>query len=225
MRILIVEDNRKLAGLLAEALTRRGFSCDVAHSLADAELAMSLGTFDALVLDQGLPDGDGRAWLADHARTGLPMPVLILSARSSLNDRVAGLDSGADDYVVKPVDVEELSARLRALLRRPNARESVVLTSGRLTFDPAQRLAAVDGNPLELSRREASLLELLLRRVGRVVGREALDQALYSFDDAVSPNALEAVVSRLRRKLETAGEHDRLHTVRGVGYLLAAPRD
>ncbi len=144
----------------------------------------------------------------------------MLTARGGLEDRIAGLDAGADDYLVKPVDIEELAARVRALLRRPGPRAMNLLESGALRFDPVTREARIEDRVIELSRREADLLELLMRRLGSVVVREAIENALYSFNEPVTPNAVEAIVSRLRRKLEEAGLAGQLHTVRGVGYML-----
>lgn len=219
MRILIVEDAVRLAKLLAEALSGQGFACDLAHSLAEAEDALAAATYDAIVLDLGLPDGDGLDWLRARRRADLP-PVLALTARGTLEERVAGLDAGVDDYLTKPFAAEEVAARLRALLRRPGPRAASVLATGPLRFDAAARRATVDGAALDLSRRELDLLELLMRRAGAVVSKDAIETGLYAFDAAVTPNAVEAVVSRLRKHLDDAGASGMLHTVRGVGYLL-----
>jgi len=218
-RLLVIEDNERLATLIAEGLAGLGYRSDIAHSLADADAALAVAAFDALVLDLGLPDGDGLDWLRARQPGGGP-PALILTARGGLEDRVAGLDAGADDYLVKPFSVEELAARLRALLRRPGRRAEPVLKVGAIRYDTVSRSASVGGRPLDLARREADLLELLLRRAGQVVRRRSIEDALYRFDEAVTPNALEAIVSRLRRKLDEAGAVGQLHTVRGVGYLL-----
>jgi two-component system response regulator QseB len=220
MRILVIEDNRRLADLVCAGLSRRGFACDIAESLAVADTALALAGYDAMVLDLGLPEGDALAWLRDRQGSGRLPPTIIQTARGSVDDRIVGLDAGADDYVVKPVDPEELAARLRALLRRPGHRVLPVLELGPLLFDVATRVGRCCGRPLDLARREADLLELLMRHAGTVVRRRAIEDALYSFDAAVTPNAVEAVISRLRRKLEEAGGHGLLVTVRGVGYLL-----
>lgn len=220
MRLLIVEDNERLAGLIAEGLGRRGFICDMAPDLATAEDSLAGAEFDAIILDLGLPDGDGLAWLQHQRAMRQLLPALMLTARGGLEDRIAGLDAGADDYLVKPVDMEELAARIRALLRRPGPRAVSVLESGPLRFDPVTREARLDDRVIDLSRREADLLELLMRRLGSVVVRDAIENALYSFNEPVTPNAVEAIVSRLRRKLEDAGLAGQLHTVRGVGYML-----
>lgn len=162
------------------------------------------------------------------ASTGSPVvanisrcrPAIIQTARGALEDRVTGLDAGADDYVVKPVEVDELAARIRALLRRPGVRTQPVIEVGTLCFDTASRSASIADRNVDLSRREADLLELLMRRAGTVVHRDVIENALYSFNDPVTPNAVEAAVSRLRRKLDEAAMPGTLHTVRGVGYML-----
>ncbi|MAC37990.1 MAG: DNA-binding response regulator [Maricaulis sp.] len=218
MRVLIIEDNERLSLLLAEGLARRGFSCDAAGSLAEADDFLAVTGYDALVLDLGLPDGDGVDWLraltADHA------PVLVLTARASIGERVTGLDAGADDYMVKPADPDEIAARLRALLRRPGTRDPARIEVGALHFDPAGREARFRDTPLRLGRREAALLETLMRRPDAVVPRETIENAIYSWDETVSANALEAVASRLRRRLAEAGAGGLVHVVRGVGYYL-----
>lgn len=218
-RLLIIEDNDRLARLIAEGLGPRGYRCDVAASLADGNAALAAGRFDAIVLDLGLPDGDGLDWLRARHPAGEP-PALILTARGGLEDRINGLDAGADDYLVKPFALDELAARLRAMLRRPGRRTETVLRVGDIAYDTANRVASVAGRTLDLARREADLLELMIRKAGQVVRRPAIEDALYRFDEAVTPNAIEAIVSRLRRKLDEAGATGQLHTVRGVGYLL-----
>ena len=224
MRLLIVEDEDALAGLLRDALERAGFAVDVTDSIAAAEENLKLAVYEAVILDRGLADGDGLALLRAMRRRGSSLPVLILTARDAPEDRVAGLDTGADDYVVKPFHMDELISRMRALLRRPNAALGVELRLGNLTLSTATRIARVGDVPMPLSVRETSLLELLLRRHGSVVRREAIDEGLYGFDNPTGPNALEVLVHRLRRRLEEAGSTAAIHTVRGVGYLLGAPR-
>jgi two-component system response regulator QseB len=220
MRILVIEDNERLARLMVDGLHRRGFSCDIALRLSDADDAMASAVYDAIILDLGLPDGDGVAWLAAARRYRNMPPAIVQTARGALEDRVLGLDAGADDYVVKPVEVEELAARLRALLRRPGLRAQTVVEVGSLRFDTARRTAHVGDLEIELSRREADLLELLMRRAGAVVRREVIENALYNFHEQVTPNAVEAAISRLRRKLEDARMRGVLQTIRGVGYIL-----
>jgi len=219
VRILIVEDAVRIAALLSEALAKHGFVSDRASTLAAADDALAAADYEAVVLDLGLPDGDGLDWLRRKKGAVMP-PILALTARATLDARIAGLDAGVDDYLVKPFAAEEVAARLRALMRRPGPRAALVLQSGPLSLDVAARRAWVSGAPLDLSRRELDLLELLLRRAGAVVSREAIETALYSFNDEVTPNAVEAAVSRLRRHLDEAGASGMLHTVRGVGYIL-----
>ncbi|MBR0551844.1 response regulator transcription factor [Stakelama marina] len=220
MRVLVVEDNERLARLTCEGLRNAGFAADPAGDLEAADEALAAANFDALILDLGLPDGDGLKWLRDRRQSRSIPPALVLTARGALEDRVAGLDAGADDYLVKPFELAEVAARLRALLRRPGARGDVELVIGPIRFDTNRREAVAHGERLELARREADLLELLMRKAGSVVRRQTIEDALYSFDASVTPNAVEATVSRLRRKLEQADCGDMLHTVRGVGYLL-----
>lgn len=220
MRILIVEDNVRLAALMLEGLRHHGFSCDLAHDLDTADSAVRTVDYDAILLDLGLPDGDGLDWLRSFRQDGTRPPALVVTARGALEDRVSGLDAGADDYLVKPFEMEELAARIRAMLRRPGGRAPAMLQTGALSFDLATRSVRLGDQLLDLSRREAALLELLMRRAGSVVQRETIEASLYSFNEPVTPNAVEAVVSRLRRKLEDAGAGGLLHTVRGVGYLM-----
>ncbi|MDE2596027.1 MAG: response regulator transcription factor [Sphingomonadales bacterium] len=220
MRILIVEDNARMAELIAGGLSDRGYACDVAGDLGAAEDSLASAHFDLILLDLGLPDGNGLDWLRRSNRRALP-PVIVLTARTSLEDRVDGLDAGADDYLPKPFEMSELAARVRAILRRPGTRAEPVIEVGELRFDAASHTAHAGEVRLDLSRREANLFELLMRRAGQVVRRAQIEEALYTFDEAVTPNAIEANVSRLRRKLEDAGTLNRLHTIRGVGYLLS----
>lgn len=216
-RILVVEDNERLAGLIADGLGLQGHVCDAVNTLGAATDALHDAPFDGIVLDLGLPDGDGIDWL--RARRAPRPPILVLTARDALEDRIRGLDAGADDYLPKPFAMSELAARLRALLRRPGARQDALLGLGNVTFDPASQRVAVGGMTLELTRREAALIELLMRRADQVVRRAVIESSLYTFDEAVTPNAVEANVSRLRRKLEDAGAELELHTIRGVGYM------
>lgn len=219
-RILVVEDNGRLALLIAEGLTAQGHVCDVVQTLEGATDSLREAPFDGVVLDLGLPDGDGVDWLRTK-RHSVP-PVLVLTARDALEDRIRGLDAGADDYLPKPFAMSELAARLRAVLRRPGGRQDATLTLANLAFDPASLCVSVDETVLDLTRRETALAELLLRRTGQVVRRSVIENSLYTFDEAVTPNAVEAVVSRLRRKLEDAGAAVELHTIRGVGYMARA---
>ena len=221
MRLLLVEDNDRLAQLVVKGLSEAGFTVDRVARLDEAAAALAAGKFDTVVLDLSLPDGDGGAWLRERRAAGDKLPVLMLTARASTGDKVKGLNSGADDYLAKPFEMEELVARLKALLRRPGGVLGLTLELGRLSFDTVHREAAVVGRRLSLSASELTLLELLLRRAGRVVPRRLLEEGLYGFDDDVGPNSLEAHVSRLRKKLEAAEAGVQIHTLRGVGYLAA----
>ena len=221
MRILVVEDEGELAILVRSALERAGFAVDLAPDLTLADDHIALTAYDALVLDLALPDGDGLALLRRLRARGSTLPVLVLTARDAADDRVTGLDSGADDYLAKPFHMAELIARIRALLRRPGALLGVTLSLGNVVLDTTTRQARVAGSDIGLSVREAALLELLLRRQSYVVPREVLEQKLYSFDAQLGSNAMEVLVHRLRRKLTEAGATPCVHTVRGVGYLLA----
>ncbi len=216
MRILIVEDDTAIAEGVAALLRVQGHGCDVCATLACASRALQAEPFDLVLLDRGLPDGDGIDWLRARRAAGLHAPVLVLTARDALADRVAGLDSGADDYLVKPFAPEELLARMRVALRRSAGQAEAVLRHGALRVDPAARAVWRDGQPVALRAKEFALLWALLRARGRVLTRAQLEQALYGFDDTVESNALEVYVHHLRRKL---GE-DLIQTVRGVGYTI-----
>jgi len=220
LRILLVEDEPEMAAALGAALKNYDMVVDHFSTLTDAEEAVSLNTYAAVLLDRQLPDGDGLALLAKLRAKGQGVPVIVLTARGDLVDRVAGLNAGADDYLGKPFAVEELLARLRAVLRRPAGVASEIVTFGRLSFDFGLRDASVDDKPLDLPRRELLVLETLLRRMGRTVARASLEEAVYSIDDEIQSNALDTHVSRLRRKLSEAQAGIEIHAIRGVGYLL-----
>ncbi len=221
MRILAIEDEHELAALLRKALERSGFAVDLAYRLEEARDFLAVATYDAAILDLGLPDGDGLSLLRESRKAGSGLPILILTARDGPDDRVLGLDAGADDYLVKPFHMPELVARIRALLRRPNAALGVVLGLGNVSLDTVGRQVRVAGNEIAVTPRETSLLEILLRQQGAVVIREILEQRLYSFDRELGSNAIEVLVHRLRRRLQEADANTVIHTVRGVGYLLA----
>ena len=220
MRLLLVEDNARLSGLVSRALVAEGFAVDAAETLRAAEELLELVTYDLIIVDLGLPDGDGLTLIKAVRAHSDSTPILIITARGGLDDRIAGLDLGADDYLVKPFATEELAARCRALLRRPGGVLGTILTAGNLSLDCNAREARVDNRRIDLPPRELSLLELLLRRAGQVVPRSNLENGLYSMGEEVSPNALEAAVSRLRRRLSAAGSDVALHTAHGIGYAL-----
>jgi DNA-binding response OmpR family regulator len=221
MRLLLVEDNERFAALLKQGLAAAGFTVDVLPTAEDASTALLTGRCDIVVLDLGLPDNDGLSVLAEMRRRGDATPVLILTARGSLKDRVTGLQSGADDYLVKPFALEELIARLQALLRRPGHLLGLALTLGNLTLDTVARQVFVGERPVAFSPREMAVLEHLLRRSNRVVAKDLLETSLYGLSQEIGSNAVEVYVHRLRRHLAEIGASVQVHTVRGVGYLIA----
>lgn len=222
MRLLIVEDEPTLGDLLRRNLTARGFAVDLARSRADASAFLDVESYDAILLDRGLGDGDGLTLIKQIRTGGSEAGILFLTARDAPVDRIEGLDAGADDYIVKPFDMDELNARLRAVLRRPGKRMATVLEAGNLRFDASQRRASVDGAVIDLTRQEAALLELLLRNQDAVVKREEIQRSLYGFDDEVTPNAVDAAISRLRKRLRMAGAEVEIAVLRGVGCMLEA---
>lgn len=222
MRVLLAEDNPRLGGLIREGLQAEGFAVDWLDRLGDAEAALREVEYDLVVLDLGMPDGDGVDLVRSLRRAGAGVPVLVVTARDGLGDRVTGLDAGADDYLVKPFAMPELAARCRAQLRRPGGRSGAVLAAGNLTLDTVAREVRVDGARAPLSPRERSVLEHLLRRAGEVVPKASLEQALYAFDREATPNAVEVAVSRLRKRLARSGATPVVHTVHGIGYTLVA---
>jgi DNA-binding response OmpR family regulator len=224
MRLLVIEDERDLGGLVRSALERGGFAVDLAPTLDAAAACLSLVSYDVAVLDLALPDGDGLTLLRRVRREGSTLPVLVLTARDAPEDRVLGLDAGADDYLIKPFHMPELIARVRALLRRPSAALGVMLTLGNLVLDTTSRAVRVDGAEVGLSVRETSMLEILMRQQGAVVTREVMEQRLYSFEAQLGSNALEVLIHRLRRRQQEVGAAVVIHTVRGVGYLMAEAR-
>jgi len=199
---------------------RAGFTVDTAATAADAVAMLEVTNYDAAILDLGLPDGDGLDVLDQARRGGRTIPFLLLTARDTVDDRVLGLNAGADDYLVKPFAMDELVARTKALLRRPGLALGVMLEAGNIAFDSVGREVRVAGQPLPLPRRELDVLEHLIRRAGRVVPKAVLEDKLYGQDEELESNAIPVHVSHLRRKLITAGATLEIHTIRGVGYLL-----
>lgn len=219
-RILLVEDEAPLARAIAASLRVAGYSVDVAED-GESGLAMALEeSFALITLDVGLPDISGFEVLRSLRSRGLATPVLMLTARDALDDRVTGLDLGADDYLLKPFEPSELQARIRALLRRSAGAASSVVEVGALTIDLARASASVNGRLLDLRRREWTVLERLVAKVGKVVPKEKLMSEVFSYDEPVAPNAIEVYVARLRRKLEPDGPA--IRTIRGLGYMLDA---
>ncbi|MEW6705399.1 MAG: response regulator transcription factor [Pseudomonadota bacterium] len=219
MRVLIVEDDPLLGDALAVGLRQQGQVVDWFRNGAEADAALLASPYDAVVLDLGLPGGDGMEWLRRWRARGLAMPVLILTARDALEQRVAGLDAGADDYLVKPIALPELAARLRAMLRRASGRASAVWQHGPLEYDPAARAVRWHGREVELTGRELGVLEALLKHPQRVVSKAFLQEQLYDWGSAEpESNALEVHIHRLRRKIHPGV----VRTVRGVGYALGS---
>jgi DNA-binding response OmpR family regulator len=220
MRILLIEDEPEMASVLKTALERQDFIVDRTATLADAEIMAKVGTHDAIVLDRRLPDGEGLDLIPRLRAMNVDTPVIALTALAGINDRVVGLNAGADDYMVKPFATEELVARLRALHRRQFTLRADRIEVGRLIYDFRDREALVDDKALDLPRRERLVLETLIRRPGRTVMRRTLEEAVYSLDDEIGSNALDAHISRLRRKLEEAAAGVEIRAIRNIGYLL-----
>lgn len=220
MRILLVEDNARLSELIAAGLTGAGMTVDRFATAGEAGGALAALRYDAVVLDLGLPDGDGLDVLREARGAGVHAPFLILTARDGLSDRVGGLNAGADDYLPKPFDMEELIARLHALMRRPGGALGVVLSLGNVCFDSLAREMRIGDEVVRAPRRELDLLEQLMRRAGRVVSKPWLEESLYGFEDEGSANGVEVAVHRLRKRLQAAGASVTIHTLRGVGYMM-----
>lgn len=225
MRILVVEDNNQLVALLTKALARAGLDVDSAGNAASAEISLKTMRYAAVVLDLGLPDADGLALLDQMQRRRDQTPVIILSARGGLDDRITGLHKGASDYLVKPFDMDELVARIQTLLRRSPESKRDALTLGNVSFETESRQAVVAGKLLFVPPREAEVLEVLLKRGGRTVSHEALESQVFGMSQSVSSNAIEVYVHRLRHILTDAGANVAIHTIRGVGYLMEEEKD
>lgn len=220
MRVLIIEDSQELAGLIGNALKRAGMDVDIVGLADDARLANLAVQYAAIVLDLGLPDADGLVVLDQLRKRHDATPVVILSSRSALDDRVTGLERGASDYMVKPFAMAELVARLRSLMRRPPPVQSHVLAMGNVSLDADSRRAVVEGKTLVVPAREAELLEVFLKRGEHVLVHEVLDALVFGGAHDKSSNAVEVYVHRLRRLLADAGSDVEIHTIRGVGYLM-----
>ena len=224
MRVLVVEDDRELGNAVVASLSDQGYAVDWSADGDSAMTSLATATYDLVLLDLGLPKQSGLSVLRSlRARTDAQqsVPVLIATAMDSVKDRVEGLDAGADDYLVKPFSLDELHARVRALIRRRNAVSSNSIVHGALSFDLQARQATVGGVALELSAREAAILEVLLLRTGRAVSKEQLMESLFAWDRDITLNAIEVYVHRLRKKLEAANVTVR--TFRGLGYCIEKP--
>ncbi|HBO5685077.1 TPA: response regulator [Pseudomonas aeruginosa] len=220
MHVLLTEDDDLIASGIVAGLNAQGLTVDRVASAADTQALLQVARFDVLVLDLGLPDEDGLRLLQRLRQQGVDLPVLVLTARGAVTDRVAGLQAGADDYLLKPFDLRELGARLHTLQRRSAGRCVNVIEHGRLSYDPSTRETWLDGRPVELSRREQALLQALLNNRGRILSGEQLKDSVYGFGDEVESNALNVHIHHLRRKLGNAI----VQTVRGLGYRLGPAR-
>ncbi len=220
MRILLVEDHCRLAESITKGLARHGFGVNSFPTALAALNATQVIAYDAIVLDLGLPDRDGLEVLAELRQSKAAMPILVLTARDRIDDRVVGLDAGADDYVVKPVAITELAARLRALLRRPGRPLEAVIWVGKLRLNVASRQITVNGTTAHFSARETQAMEMLMRQEGQVVSRSSLENSLYGLSRNVSANSIEVLISRLRRRLIAIDAGCAIHTLHGIGYLL-----
>ena len=218
MRLLLVEDDPMIGASIQRGLRQEGYTVDWVRDGAAAELALADGVHEMLLLDLGLPRKSGLELLAGLRRRGVALPVLVITARDSVADRVKGLDAGADDYLVKPFDLDELSARVRALMRRQGGRAAPVLEAGPLALDPATHSVTLDGAPVALSRREFSLLHALMKQPGVPLSRAQPEEDLYGWGEEIESNAVEVYIHSLRRKLGA----DRIRNVRGVGYMVPA---
>lgn len=220
MRILLVEDHQRLAGSIVEGLAGFGFSVDTFVTAAEGFAALKSLSYDGVILDLGLPDRDGLSLLEDLRGAANWTPVIVLTARDGIDDRVEGLDRGADDYMLKPFAMKELAARLRALLRRPGGPLGTSIDIANISLDTVARQLKVAGRTVAISRRELDALELLMRRADQVVPKRLFEDSVYGLSEEITPNTIEALVSRLRRRLELIEARVSIHTLRGIGYLL-----
>lgn len=220
MRILLVEDEKEMAEALSVALSKQGIVIDHTMLLADATELTRQNAYDAILLDRRLPDGDGLNFIPKLRRHGIETPIIVLTARNEPSERIEGLDTGADDYLGKPFLIEELLARLRAVLRRPSGLTESHINAGRMIIDPLHLSVIVAEVPLDLPRRELLVLVALAKRLGKAVLRSVLETAVYNYEEEIQSNALDAHISRLRKRLLDAGAGVTIHNIRGVGYLL-----
>lgn len=218
MRLLLVEDDPMIGASVQRGLKQEGYTVDWVRDGAAAELVVADGVHQMILLDLGLPRKSGLELLAGLRRRGVATPVLVITARDSVADRVKGLDAGADDYLVKPFDLDELSARIRALMRRQGGRATPVIEVGSLSLDPATHAVMLDGVPVSLSRREFSLLHALMKQPGVPLSRAQIEESLYGWNEEIESNAVEVYIHSLRRKLGM----ERIRNVRGVGYMVPA---
>ncbi|AGH97433.1 response regulator transcription factor [Micavibrio aeruginosavorus] len=221
MRLLLIEDDELLSQFIAAGLHQAGYESDCAFTADEALALVRTQSYDLIITDLGLPDQDGLTLLKKIREHNKNIPVLILTARQGVDDKVKGLDLGADDYLPKPFEMPELTARVRALLRRPAQALDAVITVGNLALDTNAHTASVINSPMKLTRREIDLLEQLMRNNGKVVSKELIESRLYSYGEQGSSNSIEVLVHRLRKKLDDAGADVQIATLRGLGYVLA----
>jgi len=224
MHLLLVEDNLRLQELIEQALRGAGYRVDLATTVAELLAAAASVQYDLLIVDLMLPDGDGLDAIRTLRARRSSVPILIMTARGSIDDRVRGLDAGADDYLIKPIHQAELLAHVRALLRRPAEVMGPILRTGNTEFDEAHTEVRCSGKPVKLRLRERRLLALLMRRSGFLVSKNMIEEALSEFGREISANAIEALISRIRRALSDAHSDVVIETVRGVGYRLTAAK-
>ena len=220
MRLLLVEDNLILGDGVQAGLVQSGLGVDWAKNLGDARLAVATAKYEGIILDLGLPDGSGLTFLSQLRKDKNHIPVLILTAKDTLQDKIKGLDTGADDYLVKPFELDELTARIRSMLRRSHSRTAPVISHSGIELDPEARTVSIEGHPVDLPQKEFTLLEYLLENTGRVLSRAQLEQCLYGWNADVESNAIEVHVHHLRKKFGT----NLIKTIRGVGYLIEKKR-
>jgi DNA-binding response OmpR family regulator len=225
MRILVVEDNKRLSNSLRMTLEDDGYAIDTAYDGLDGEEMALMGTYDVIILDIMLPQKDGFSVCRDLRNKRINTPVLMLTARDALDDRVSGLDSGADDYLIKPFEVDELRARIRALLRRESTSKSGLLQVGDLTLDPATHAVERAGKAIDLTAKEYSLLEYFMRHPNHLISREMAESHLWSYDHVVASNVVDVYIRRLRRKIDDPFDVKLFETVRGAGYRLCIPEE
>lgn len=215
MTILLIEDDAMLAAAIVDGLHAR-FLVEAVRTIADAELAIATGNHDLAILDLTLPDGSGFDLLARLRRQGNALPVIILTARDGIADRIAGLNGGADDYLAKPFDLDELIARCDALLRRLRGRSASIIEHRGLRYEPAAQTVLLDGQPVALSARQMAVFDILINNIGRVINKQQIEERLYRWDESVESNTVEVYVSHLRRKIG----RDFIQTIRGLGYVM-----
>lgn len=221
MRILLLEDQALLAEAMSIHLRSKGFTVDAVADIGKAETALSVGAFDVALFDLSLPDGDGLTLLSALRKKGNRLPVIVMTARDQITDRIKGLEMGADDYIVKPFDLNEMVARIQAVLRRYSGNPSPLIKVGKFEIDRTGHRILVDGKNAELTAKEWALLDKLIAKPNAIVNKESLDEALYGFDDEVASNTLEVYISRIRKKIGK----DTIRTVRGLGYSFVLEND